>query len=227
MCAFRRDTGSMKLQGKKKLQYFLDYYFLKVFAAVCAAAVVFLFLFHYFRPQPETKLYAAVYDRILDTETKAALAEELAGAAGDGVTSRQVIIDGSFRSDSAKDVERIQVLAANHALDVILCSEEAIMREYAAYGYFEDLSGILSEEMMERAEAEERLVMAPGMLWSDEISFEDTESGQGPECPYFLDISGKLWDELTGGEGEEGYLGVVLDAPDPDMASEMVRLLLP
>lgn len=207
---------------KNKLQYFLDYYFLKT-AAVCAAIVVVLmFVMNYLRPQPPTVLYAAVYDLTLESSAKEALRGTLAQMYGGETKPTQVIIDDTFRTDSAKDVERIQVLAANHAVDVIICPRRDVMDTYAAYGYFIDLKEVLPQEAAVKAEEEGRFIVVPGMLWTDEISFEDHESGRGPEKPYILDLSGLPgWDNIAG-VGTEGFLGVVLDTPHEEMSAGLI-----
>ncbi len=209
----------------KKLQYFMDYYFLKTVAFIFCLIVVALFAYHYFMPGPETVLYAAVYDLTLDADRKEALCEELAAVSGEGTEPAQIIVDDSFRSDARKDVERLQVLAANRAVDVIICPRKDIMESYAAYGYLTDLTEVLPQAAAETAENEDRLLVTPGMLWTDEISFEDHESGQGPALPYIYDLSGKTaWEDLAG-DGTECYLGVVLDSPHEEMAEELITAL--
>lgn len=210
---------------KKKLQYFLDYYFVKTAAVCFGILILLLFAINYFRPRPETLLYVAVYDLTLNEGEKEALCMELAELSEKADTS-QIIIDDSFRSDSAKDVERLQVLAANHAVDVIICPEREIMESYAAYGYLRELPELLSPETTERVGNEERLIQTAGMLWTDEISFEDHESGQGPEKPYLLDISSTgRWESLAG-IGRDGYLGVVLDTPHEKTVSDIITELM-
>jgi hypothetical protein len=211
---------------KKKLQYFLDYYLVKTVAICFGIFVVALFLVHYFRPAPETILYVAVYDLTLDGEEKDTLCRELAAAYEEGAEASQVIIDDSFRSDSAKDVERLQVLAANHAVDVIICPQREIMEAYAGYGYLRELPALLSKEAEDRAREEKRLIRAAGMLWTDEISFEDHESGQGPEKPYVMDISRTgRWERLAG-TGTPGFLGTVLDTPHEKTVTELIAVLM-
>lgn len=198
----------------KKLRYFLDYYLIKVLAVAFFAAIILRFIYLYFRPHQETALYAAVYDLILDADEKKKLAEKISQDLGEQVAESQVIIDDSFRSDSRKDVERLQVLAANQALDIIIFPDLDMMKAYAAYGYLEDLEEAVLPEYIRPLTEDDRLIRTPGMLWTDEISFEDHESGQGSEKAYILDISGtSLWDALTDNPGSEGYLGVVLDYP--------------
>ncbi len=211
---------------RKKLQYFMDYYFLKAAAVCFGIFVVALFLVHYFRPEPEIMLYAAVYDLTLDAAQKDALCRELDAACGEGTAASQILVDDSFRSDSRKDVERLQVLAANQAVDVIICPRKDIMMSYAAYGYLTDLTKVLPQEVVETAKGEDRLLVTPGMLWTDEISFEDHESGHGPALPYIYDLSGKKAWEALAGVGTACYLGVVLDSPHWVMAGELIAAML-
>ena len=210
----------------KKVQYFLDYYLLKTAAVLfCVGAAVF-FIVNFFRNPPDTALYAAVYDITADKTEAEALAKILADRLGPDVKPTKVLIDDTFRSDSRKDVERVQVLSANHAVDVIIAPEKEIMTGYAAYGYLTDHSEVLSDVILDRAEKDGRLIRTPGMLWSDEISFEDHESGQGPEKPYVLDLSGSsAWTALTGNTETAGYLGVVIDTPHKGAVRIFTELL--
>lgn len=211
---------------RKKLQYFLDYYLVKTAAVCFGIFVVALFLVHYFRPEPETILYVAVYDLALDREEKETLCRELAAAYEEGAEASQVIIDDSFRSDSAKDVERLQVLAANHAVDVIICPKREIMEAYAGYGYLRELTELVPREAEDRVREEKRLILTAGMLWTDEISFEDHESGQGPEKPYVMDISRTdRWENLAGA-GTSGFLGTVLDTPHKRIVTNLIATLM-
>jgi hypothetical protein len=213
-------------QFNKKLEFFMDYYFLKTAAVCFGIFVVALFLVHYFLPSRETALYVAVYDMTLDAGKTEALCQDLAGISGEGTGTSQIIVDDSFRSDSGKDVERLQVLAANRAVDVIICPQRDIMEAYAGYGYLMPLPDILSPEAAERAQTEGRLIMTPGMLWTDEISFEDHESGRGPKKPYVLDISSTPgWESIAGSEAA-GWLGVVLDSPHEKMVSVLINELM-
>ena len=117
----------------------------------------------------------------------------------------QIILYDTFRSNSAKDIERVQVLTANHALDVIISPEETV----------------------QAAEQKDLLISTPGMLWSDEISFEDHESGRGPEKPYILDITKtEAFASLTSGSGTKGYLGAVLDSSHEKGAEMLIGSLL-
>ena len=132
-----------------------------------------------------------------------------------------------FTLNSAKDIERVQVLAANHALDVIISPDEEIMKGYAAYGYLLDLTEILPEETVQAAEQKDLLISTPGMLWSDEISFEDHESGRGPEKPYILDVTEtEAFASLISGSGTKGYLGAVLDSSHEKGAEILIESLL-
>ena len=209
--------------NRKKWQYFLDYYLIKVLVVCIIAGIILRFIFLYFRPRQETALFVAVYDLALNAEEKEKLAEAISSAPGAQVYASQIIIDDSFRSDSRRDVERVQVLAANQALDIIISPDREMMKTYAAYGYLEDLEEAFFSKEDPMPTRGERLIRTPGMLWTDEISLEDHESGHGAEKAYILDISGtSLWNTLTDNPDAEGYLGVVLDYPH----KESTELLL-
>ena len=100
------------------------------------------------------------------------------------------------------------------------------MEAYAGYGYLRELPALLSKEAEDRAREEKRLIRAAGMLWTDEISFEDHESGQGPEKPYVMDISRTgRWERLAG-TGTPGFLGTVLDTPHEKIVTELIAVLM-
>ena len=199
-----------EMNKREQFRYLFDYYLIKPIAVCLAAGLLIWSVWHFLHPAPQTVIYAVVYDLQLDADVKTELSAVLAEYYGEEITPDQIILDDSFRSDSVKDIERVQVLAANHAVDAVISPDLEIMKGYAAYGYLRDLTEVMGEESEKAADKKEVLISAPGMLWSDEISFEDHESGRGPEKPYILDISKtETFLSLTDGAETQGYLGAV------------------
>ena len=110
---------------------------------------------------------------------------------------------------------------------MIISPDPEIMKGYAAYGYLTDLTEVLRDEAVKAADQSRLLISAPGMLWSDEISFEDHESGRGPEKPYILDISEtEAFRSLTSGLETKGYLGAATDSSHEGGAGILIESLL-
>ena len=100
------------------------------------------------------------------------------------------------------------------------------MEAYAGYGYLAELPELLPPEAVERIQKENRLIRTAGMLWTDEISFEDNESGQGLVKPYVLDICDcSRWVRLAGKE-TAGFLGAVSESPHEKMVTEFIAELM-
>ncbi len=165
----------MKTMGRKGRQ-FLEYDLLPLIGIIAAAVFVILILIRIFGPAQETVLYAAFYDGTLQTGEKQALTEETERLLQ--TEPGQVLLDESFDSKRPKDLERLQVLAANGALDVVTAPEE-VFRGLAACGYFRDLSAFFPEGKLYRTK---------GYLDTDEVSFEDREVGEGEEKAYGLKL---------------------------------------
>ena len=86
------------------------------------------------------------------------------------------------------------------------------MEAYAGCGYLAELPELLPPEAVERIQKENRLIRTAGMLWTDEISFEDNESGQGLVKPYVLDICDcSRW--VTGRERDSRLSGSRIGEP--------------
>lgn len=65
------------MNRKQKIQYFLDYYFVKTVVALVLTGVVVYLVWNYVRPQPEAVLYVALMDEDLDEQKQQALTDEL------------------------------------------------------------------------------------------------------------------------------------------------------
>lgn len=177
----RQKWGEM--DRKQRLQYLTDYYLVKfAVGAALLFAVIFL-LWHFLKPKNETVLYVAVMDESLDAEKAGQMTEELNRMFGADGAKRKVILDDSFyRKDGA--LEKLEVYLHSGQIDVIIAEEE-VWRTYAGYGFLKDMKRI-----DEGGKYQEYYCYAAGYRDSDEISFEDHETGMGEERAYGADIAG-------------------------------------
>lgn len=176
-----------EMNGVQRKQYFLDYY---LFPVSVGAVIIFIICFlcwHFFlKPQPESVLYAAVIDESLDEDQLAQAVTDMSTLLDADGKNRTVHIDDSFYiKDGALD--KIQVYLYNKQLDVLIL-DESVFAEYAGYGFFQSLDEVLPEE--EAGLYKERYLYAAGYKDTDDVSFEDNETGKGDEEPYGLSLEG-------------------------------------
>ena len=167
-------------------------------------------------------LPACAHDRAYDVGGSEAdrLRADLAGE-----DARRITLDDTFRSDNAKDAERLQVLLYNHDVDAVIAGEEVI-RTLAAYGYFQDITGVLAEDAAKAAENEGRLFRTAGYLDTEEISMEDHETGRGEVLPYGLRLAGSSrWKSLTGDTAPDYLAAVMCESEHMKEVSALVSLL--
>lgn len=177
----------MEMNSAQRKQYFLDYYLFPVSVGAVALFIVCFLAWHFFlKPQPESVLYAAVVDDSLDEDKLAQAVTDMSSILGADGKNKTVHIDDSFYiKDGALD--KIQVYLYNKQLDVMILDEE-VFREYAGYGFFQSL-----DEVLQGTEAEkykDRYLYAAGYKDTDDVSFEDNETGKGEEMPYGLSLEG-------------------------------------
>ena len=205
---------------KARWKSFLTYDIWPCAAAVGIAAAVLFLIWNFFHPKPEPILYVAVFDVTLSEEEADRLRADLAGE-----DARRITLDDTFRSDNAKDVERLQVLLYNHDVDAVIAGEEVI-RTLAAYGYFQDITGVLAEDAAKAAENEGRLFRTAGYLDTEEISMEDHETGRGEVLPYGLRLAGSSrWKSLTGDTAPDYLAAVMCESEHMKEVSALVSLL--
>lgn len=221
----RRELEKWKgLDREGKRSYFTEYYLLPVVAACVVLVTAGVILKGVLFPQPQTELYVAVYDLTLEDEAYAGLVTELAQRFE--ILPSQILLDDSFRSDSAKDLERLQVLIANRKLDAVVGNDE-IIRTLAGYGYFDEAGTVLSGQETGELARSGRLCVTAGYRESEEISFEDHETGQGEEKPYAVIMdSCARWQEMAEAAQEYRDFAFVTGAPHPEHAAELLRLLM-
>lgn len=214
----------MELNWEQRKQYFLDYYLFPISVAAVILAVVCLLGWHFFlKPQPENVLYAAIVDDSLDEKKQAQAVTEVSELFGADGKYRQVHIDDSFYlKDGALD--KIQVYLHSEQIDVLILDQD-VFEEFAGYGYFRSLDELTEDNLAEKYGT--TYEYAAGYRDSDEISFEDHETGQGETRPYGLSLSGNnRFTEMSGGYLEHPVFAVAVDAPNPENALKFLDYLM-
>lgn len=214
----------MELNREQRKQYFLDYYLFPVSVAAVILAVVCLLGWHFFlKPQPENVLYAAIVDDSLDEKKQAQAVTEVSELLGADGKYRQVHIDDSFYlKDGALD--KIQVYLHSEQIDVLILDQD-VFEEFAGYGYFRSLDELTEDDLAEKYGT--TYEYAAGYRDSDEVSFEDHETGQGETRPYGLSLSGNnRFTEMSGGYLEHPVFAVAVDAPNPENALKFLAYLM-
>lgn len=214
----------MELNREQRKQYFLDYYLFPISVAAVILAVVCLLGWHFFlKPQPENVLYAAIVDDSLDEKKQAQAVTEVSELLGADGKYRQVHIDDSFYlKDGALD--KIQVYLHSEQIDVLILDQD-VFEEFAGYGYFRSLDELTEDNLAEKYGT--TYEYAAGYRDSDEVSFEDHETGQGETRPYGLSLSGNnRFTEMSGGYLEHPVFAVAVDAPNPENALKFLDYLM-
>lgn len=178
----RQKLKELDWAGRK--QYFLDYYMFPTIVIIIVMAIVTLLLWHFcLRPKEESVLYAAVIDDSLDMTKQKETIDDIGKLLGADSTHTVSIDDSFYLKDGALD--KIQVYLHSAQIDVMIMDKD-VFEELAGYGYFVSLNELITEDLSEKYNSE--YVYAKGYLDTDEISFEDNETGQGESKPYGLSI---------------------------------------
>ena len=160
-----------EMNRHQRMQYFLDYYLVKllVFTGIILAVVLFVWNF-ISKSKEDTVLYVAVVDEALQTEG-----------------TEKIIIDDSFYMDDG-GLEKLEVYLYNKQIDVVI-ADEAVYKELAGYGFFQDISTVPGVS----SKYADLYVKAAGYkdedTDKDTDSFEDHSTAKGEELPYGVDVS--------------------------------------
>ena len=158
-----------EMNRHQRMQYFLDYYLVKllVFSGIILAVVLF------------------VWNFISKSTEK--LKKELTEYLGADGKYRKIIIDDSFYLDDG-GLEKLEVYLYNKQIDVVI-ADEAVYKELAGYGFFQDISTVPGVS----SKYADLYVKAAGYkdedTDKDTDSFEDHSTAKGEELPYGVDVS--------------------------------------
>lgn len=199
----KKSIQKMTLGGR--IRYFLDYYFVKIL--IVSAVVIFfaLLLISFLSPKNKTSLYVAVVDAQLDKEEKEELTQKLAKKIG--CKSSAIHFDDKFSSHSADDMSSFDVLAANHAVDILI-APESVFENYAGQGYF------ISTDHLGWKVPDGKSMNFAGILEADPDDPEpEDQAGKGEKRPYGVNLSGSsVWEKLIDTDtntDKDAVLGVI------------------
>jgi len=213
-----------QMSSKEKWQHFVNYYLIKVIVIIGAVGLVcYLVYSSFFKPKEENVLYVAVFDEILDrneVEILKAQLEEMYDA--DGETKKVVINDNFYTKEDG--ISKLEVYLSSKVVDVIIADKE-LFAEFAAIGYMFDLNQLTVESIKRFSPY---YFNTAGCLEydSDEISFEDDESGKGERLPYGISLKES---ELYGKIGElleNPVAGIVVNSEQKENAEAFLGLFI-
>ncbi len=208
------------MNGRQRWQYFLDYYLLYTIIAAGIAAVFIFGVWHFMKPESKNLLYVAVVDESLDqtelAKFKGRLEEKL-GADGKG---KKVLIDDSFYSRE-DGIHKLEVYVRNSQVDIVI-APSGIFDILAGFGFMQDAKEVLGETA---AQYEQRFYRAAGYRDTEEISFDDHETGQGGRKNYGIDISDSSVYERLQPLTEEPVMGFIVDMPNQANAVSFLEML--
>lgn len=212
-----------ELGREEKIQYFLDYYLLKSIVLLVVVLVVGLLLRGFLFPEAEPVLYVAVFDLTLDSGAEERMLRELKGNMRE--LDAKILFDDSFRSNEKKDIERLQVLLANHKVDVVIAND-GIIKTLAGFGYFHSLDSIFGKDEIEDWKTSECLLETEGYQDSEEVTFEENGTGKGEKKPYAVLLKySKKWETMA--EELHGYIdfAIVEECSHPENAVSFLKYL--
>lgn len=206
------------MKREQKIQYIADYYLVKIIVGIAAISCIIFLVWSFLKPREEYKLYVAVINKELEQTEKNLLKEKMSKAYG--LDAERIQIDDSFYPLSQAQ-QKLEVYLYNRQIDVIIASEEAF-EQYAAFGFLEELPKVLNDSEQKRYQ--DNYQYAAGYKENDEVSFEDSETGEGEKLPYGLKLSlrGDLSDISLKGD----IYAIALNAPNKENAVKFLNCIM-
>ncbi len=214
----KQQTEKQKLSEmtfKEKITYFNNYYRLTTIVVVAIVIGAAYFIYTILTPKPETVLYAAVVNSVIDDDTSAALQNDFGQKLGIDPKTQEINIDASFflGDDSneyalASQQKLVTYLYAGE-LDVII-APESVFSNYANLGNFCKLSDQLPTDLC--------------TALADSFYYSNTEEDSASSA-YGIYLDGaKIYDNeetLT----DRPVLGIVANSENKQNAAEFIRFL--
>lgn len=118
-------------------------------------------------------------------------------------------------------LDKLQVYLFNSQIDVVI-ADRSLYTQLAGLGYFQSMEAVLGDK---GDVYEKRYLITAGYKDSEEVSFEDNETGQGEELPYGIELSSsKRYMELAR-YAQEPVFAVAQGAPNEERAVEFLEYL--
>lgn len=209
-----------EMTWKQRWEYFKDYYLFQTVCIAAAIAVCLLLGWHFLLREDNVSFYVAVLDETLD-ETKA---EELKNALGEelGLDPETIMIDDRFYL--AEDGwNKLEIYIKNGQIDVLIADSDDY-EELCGYGLMADMTQI-SDASFQTAYGDQ-LFYAAGYLESDEVSFEDNETGRGEVKAYGVQSAETDRCQALRNYQERPVVGIPETAKYPDRSLQCITWLL-
>ncbi len=187
----------------ERVQFFLDYYLLKLIAIIAIIVTVIYIIVGIFSPRTEEVLNVAVFDESLNSATILNVENEVLNSLGISEENRKVTIDATYYS-SMRGMDKLQVLVINGGVDVVIAPEEVFLG-LAQYGYFDVIEGLpnASEGFYTRG-------------------FTEIEDGigaaQGEEACYGIYLRESEFYKNLGGINEDAVIGILANSVNEENA---------
>ncbi|MDO5522083.1 MAG: hypothetical protein Q4G58_16430 [bacterium] len=209
------------LSGKQKLVYFRDYYLVKALCILAAIAMIGYLCFSILH-KDQTILYVACIDDVLDEQAVKELEERLKEELGNEDKHALVMVDDSFYT-SEDGIHKLEVYLSGRQVDLIVAAEDTY-KQLAAYGFMQDLNQVMDAKELEINKA--KLMYTAGYKDSDEISFEDQETGKGDILPYGIKIKDSTQYKEVAGTLKNPVIGCTSNTKQNENAKKILETML-
>ncbi len=220
MDEFREEREAIRhAPFQKKLEYFKDYYLLATVVIVFAAAVGGAYLYSVLTAK-QTALYAVLINFIELEHSTEEIAEVFTEAELNPKKETVVIDHSSYISADSNEInflkygyedeQRLFSMVMTGDIDLFISGQDVVER-YAEQEWFDDLTGILTEDILQRFEAEDRLFTFRGKP----IGIRVDDSSVMKRSYYY-----------NGKKGETVYACIPANSTHHETAMKFVQFLL-
>ncbi|MDO5292878.1 MAG: hypothetical protein Q4F05_09025 [bacterium] len=216
-----RENNWKTLNGKQKLVYFKDYYLVQVIVILAVLAMIGYFCFSIFH-KTEIVLYVACIDDVLEENELKDLERRLNEELGCDGTNTTVMVDDTFYT-SEDGIHKLEVYLSSSQVDLIVAEEETY-KQLASFGFMQDLNHVMDAKELD--ENKKILLYTAGYKETDDISFEDQETGQGEILPYGIAIQDQAKYKELAGKLEHPIIGCTANTKQSKNAKKILELMI-
>ena len=132
-----------EMNREERVNYFMDYYFLKCLALLLVIGVVAGIVKHMLEPQTPVVMSVAVVENSLTPDGEPAFREFLEQLCITDEGNQEVVLDDDYPT-GYESLAKLQAYFNTNGIDLIITNEEHF-KEMAEIGYFEDLNALMPE----------------------------------------------------------------------------------
>ena len=215
-----------KMSTAKKLQYFKDYYLLKVVVILGAAAVLVYGLYSLLKPKPNHILTVVILDNVLEDAASAAFLEEVKASLSAADARDEVLLLADFSSEQDADMTRLSVMASAGEVDAVI-APESVFANLAAGGFYLPLRDVFGEEEISRRQEQNAVFETAGFAAPEAgADAEVTGAGDGEVLPYGIRFENcTKWQAIVINP-DDAVFGVAAASNVPQNAAAFARILL-